>query len=97
MPRKPMVTRTLTVTVADAVILDIPSQKTNIKTYELPRTYATENRMLRKISLRLPESQRACYISKSRVEKRVYGMSEEKFLMVADLLETKEREDIQNE
>lgn len=97
MPRKPMVTRTLTVTVVDAVILDTINQKTSIKTYELLRTYATENRMLRKISLRLPESQRACFISKSRVEKRVYGMSEEKFLQVADLLETKEREDIQNE
>lgn len=87
MAKKPMVTRTMQTTRADVLCLDIVNGEPFNKSVVLPRTYKDDRALLKAVEKVINDDERkAVHIVSSEVIEKLYGMTEEKFLEVADEL-----------
>lgn len=87
MARKPMVTRTLKATKADVLCVNTVEQKTFVTTVTLPRTYKCDEDALRVARDMIDDETFKAVRIMSRVESEtLYGMSEAKFMELADIL-----------
>lgn len=90
MPRKPQVTRTMTVTTAKVLCLDLIEQKPFEKEVLLPGSYASEAAMMKKIHPLVDSTvTRAVHVNDSEVSTEIYAMSEQEFLLNAHRIENR--------
>lgn len=87
MARKPMVTRTITVTVCEVMCVDYEKQNFITKHVTLPRTYKDTRKMLDMARTLVKAPLEAVRISDYKVVTQRYGMPEERFVTCADVLE----------
>ena len=87
MAKKPMVTRTMQTTRVDVLCLDIVNGEPFNESVVLPRTYKDDGALLKAVEKVINDDERkAVHIVSSEVIEKLYGMTEEKFLEVADEL-----------
>ena len=84
MARKRMVTRTITFTTAKATVYDIASGE--IKTVEYKLSGKLSSDVALKIITKEHEEVRPLKVTEVTVQEELYGMSEEKFIELADIL-----------
>lgn len=87
MARTPMVTRTIQTTKANVLCLNIVEGEPFNKAVTLPRTYKDENAMLKVISKMVDNDEvKAVHVVDSYVEETLYGMSEQRFIELAQVM-----------
>lgn len=87
MARTPMVTRTIQTTKANALCLNIVEGEPFNKVVTLPRTYKDENAMLKVISKMVDNDEvKAVHVVDSYVEETLYGMTEQRFIELAQIM-----------
>lgn len=87
MARTPMVTRTIQTTKANVLCLNIVEGEPFNKVVNLPRTYKDENAMLKVISKMVDNDEvKAVHVVDSYVEETLYGMSEQRFIDLAQVM-----------
>lgn len=87
MARTPMVTRTIQTTKANVLCLNIVEGEPFNKVVTLPRTYKDENAMLKVISRMVDNDKvKAVHVVDSYVEETLYGMSEQRFIDLAQVM-----------
>lgn len=84
MARKRMVTRTITFTTAKAEVYDIESNE--IKTVEYKLSGDLSSDVALKIITKEHEEVRPLKVTEVTVQEALYGMSEEKFIELAEIL-----------
>ena len=84
MARKRMVTRTITFTTAKATVYDIASDE--IKTVEYKLSGELSSDVALKVITKEHEDVRPLKVTEVTVQEELYGMSEEKFIELADIL-----------
>lgn len=84
MARKRMVTRTITFTTATATVYDIPSDEIKTLEYKLSGELSADE-ALKEINKEYKEV-RPLKVTDVSVQVELYGMSEEKFLELAEIL-----------
>lgn len=90
MPRKPQVTRTMTVTTAKVLCLDLIEEKPFEKVCLLPGSYATEAAMMKRIHPLVDSSvTRAVHVIDSEISTGIYAMSEQEFLLNSRRIENR--------
>lgn len=87
MARTPMVTRTIQTTKANVLCLNIVEGEPFNKVVTLPRTYKDENAMLKVISKMVDNDEvKAVHVVDSYVEETLYGMTEHRFIELAQIM-----------
>lgn len=87
MARVPMVTRTIQTTRANVMCLDIERGEPFNKEVILPRTYNDEKAMLKQAEKVVNnETVKAVHIVDFKVEETRYGMTEQQFIEVAEVI-----------
>lgn len=88
MPKKAMVTRTITTTKVEVMCLDIAQQEPYNDVVILPRTYKDEKSLLKAAAARIDdETHKAVHIVRHEVMETLYGMDEATFVTLANELE----------
>ena len=96
MARVRMVTRTIPITKATFLALNIETAEPSNVTVELPRTYKTETEILTAAAEFMPENTRAVSLVDSEVLDIRYGMPETDFIKAAKII-TNSADDTDNE
>lgn len=87
MARVPSVTRTIQTTKCKVLCIDVENERPFTQEVVLPRTYKDERSMLKKIKPMLEsETVKVVHVQDSTVESTLYGMTEEEFISVAQVL-----------
>ena len=87
MARQPQVTRTITTTKVNVLCLNIKEETPFNKEVILPRTYKDEQHLMKQIKKVVDnEDIKAVHVVSSEVQETLYGMSEQKFIELADVL-----------
>lgn len=87
MARKPQVTRTLTTTRTRILCLNVVTGEPYEQEIILPRFYKDEAHVLKEVRKRLEsDTVKVAHIISYKIERNLYGMSEERFAELADLL-----------
>lgn len=85
--KKPMVTRTILTTEVTVLCLDLIKAEPFNKTVTLPRTYKDEKAMMKKVSAIIDtEEVKAVHVVDTKVNETLYGMTEEQFISMAEVL-----------
>lgn len=84
MARKRMVTRTITFTKVEATVYDISSDEIKIVEYKLPGELTSEVAL--KVITKEHEDVRPLKVTEVTVQEELYGMPEEKFIELAEIL-----------
>lgn len=84
MSRKRMVTRTITYTLADARVYDIEKDEIQLVKYKLSGRLSADDAL--KAIAKEHEEVRPMKVTEVTVQEDLYGMSEEKFLELAEIL-----------
>ena len=84
MARKRMVTRTITFTTAKATVYDIESDEIKTVEYKLPGELSSDVAL--KVITKEHEEVRPLNVTEVTVQEELYGMPEEKFLELAEIL-----------
>lgn len=84
MARKRMVTRTITFTTAKATVYDIASNEIKTVEYKLTGDLSTDDAI--KVITKEHKEVRPLKVNDVTVQEGLYGMSEEKFIELADIL-----------
>ena len=87
MARKRMVTRTITFTTVKATVYDIASDEIKTVEYKIPGELSSDVAL--KIITKEHEDVRPLRVTEVKVQEELYGMSEEKFIELADILPTR--------
>lgn len=90
MARTPMVTRTMTITKATVMCLDIEKGEPISREVTLPRTYKDEKSLMKAAQKFFGEGAvKPVHIVSSETVEALYGMSENDFIKYAELLPTR--------
>ena len=85
MARVPQVTRTIQTTKVDVLCLNIKEGNPFNQTVTLPRTYKDEKSMLKAVEKLVNSDEvKAVHIVSHEVEETLYGMTEQKFIELAE-------------
>ena len=84
MARKRMVTRTITFTTAKATVYDIASDEIKTVEYKLSGALSTDDAI--KVITKEHKEVRPLNVTEVTVQEELYGMSEEKFIELAEIL-----------
>ena len=87
MARKRMVTRTITFTTAKATVYDIASNEIKTVEYKLSGELSTDDAI--KVITKEHKEVRPLKVNDITVQEELYGMPEEKFIELADILPTR--------
>lgn len=91
--RKPMVTRTIKLTTAKILCVNLNNNTTVEQTVQLPRTYKNEKAVLSKVESMLPDYLKAVKVLSSEVLTTRMGMTEDEFVELARCIDEDEEED----
>lgn len=87
MARQPQVTRTIQTTKVNVLCLNIKEQKPFEKEIVLPRVYKDDQHIMKKVREIVDnDDTKAVHIVNANVVETLYGMSEQKFIELADIL-----------
>lgn len=87
MARVPSVTRTIQTTKCKVLCIDVENERPFTQEVVLPRTYKDERSMLKKLKPMLEsETVKVVHVQDFTVESTLYGMTEEEFISVAQVL-----------
>ena len=86
MARERMVTRTVEVTVADVMQIDVKTAEVKILTYELSGKYADTNSILKQLNKDTPEEIKVVAVQSTDTKEVLYGMPEADFIRMAKVL-----------
>lgn len=86
MARVRMVTRTVEVTVAEVMQININTAEVKILTYELSGKYADTNSILKQLNKDTPEEIKVVAVQSTDTKEVLYGMSEADFIRIAQIL-----------
>ncbi len=90
--KKPMVTRTILTTEVTVLCLDLIKAEPFNKTVTLPRTYKDEKAMMKKVSAIIDtEEVKAVHVVDTKVNETLYGMTEEQFISMAEVLPSRSK------
>ena len=79
--RKPIMSRTMTVTQYTALCIDVETEETFDNVGELPRTYKTPEKLMKAVKNAVETDRvKVCYVKSSAVAKKLYAMPEQTFL-----------------
>lgn len=84
MARKRMVTRTITFTTAKATVYDIASNEIKTVEYKLTGELSTDDAI--KVITKEHKEVRPLKVTEVTVQEELYGMTEDKFIELADIL-----------
>ena len=84
MARKRMVTRTIKFTTAKATVYDIESNEIKTVEYKLPGELSTDDAI--KVITKEHKEVRPLKVTEVTVQEELYGMTEEKFIELAEIL-----------
>ena len=87
MPRKPVVSRTMTVTKAIVLCVDPGAEETIEKHILLPREYSTEEKLLKAAKSAVEPGIRVVCVKSARIGKLRFIMSEQEFINKAAIAE----------
>ena len=95
MPRKPMVTRTITTTQVNVLCLDIVAGEPFNQQVTLPRTYKDDKNLMKAIEEVVnTENVKAVHVVAKEEVETLYGMSEQYFIKNAGVLDNETRRPI---
>lgn len=98
MARIPMITRTVTSTKASVLAVDITTGATCDKEVEVARTYKDNDKLLKVIKDRFETATEKMVAIKSSEEvETLYGMSEQKFMELAEKLPSRKTPEMKDE
>ena len=88
MARKRMVTRTLTITYAEVMCVNVETAEVTVNEYEINGSYSCQpDKLLKRLKLEHETPTiKVVAIQKMHEEEVVYGMEEEKFMVYADVI-----------
>ena len=87
MARQPMITRTIQTTKATVLCIDLANEQPFTQEVVLPRTYKDERSMMKKIKPLVENDHvKAVNVRNVAVESTLYGMTEQEFINVANIL-----------
>lgn len=87
MARVPQVTRTIQTTKADVLCLNVKDGNPFTQTVVLPRTYKDDNAILKSVEKVInSDTVKPVHVVSYTVEETLYGMGEQKFIELADVL-----------
>lgn len=87
MARIPMVTRTLTSTKANVLVVDVESGTTHVEEVTVPRKYKDDKKLLKAIrDLHENDNVKIVAVKSSEEINKLYGMSEDVFMENAKVL-----------
>lgn len=87
MARQPMITRTIQTTKATVLCIDLANEQPFTQEVVLPRTYKDERSMMKKIKPLVENDHvKAVNVRNVVVESTLYGMTEQEFINVANIL-----------
>lgn len=90
--KKPMVTRTILTTEVTVLCLDLIKAEPFNKTVTLPRTYKDEKAMMKKVSAIIDTDEvKAVHVVDTKVNETLYGMTEEQFISMAEVLPSRSK------
>lgn len=90
--KKPMVTRTILTTEVTVLCLDLIKAEPFNKTVTLPRTYKDEKAMMKKVSAIIDNDEiKAVHVVDTKVNETLYGMTEEQFISMAEVLPSRSK------
>lgn len=90
--KKPMVTRTILTTEVTVLCLDLIKAEPFNKTVTLPRTYKDEKTMMKKVSAIIDNDEvKAVHVVDTKVNETLYGMTEEQFISMAEVLPSRSK------
>lgn len=90
--KKPMVTRTILTTEVTVLCLDLIKAEPINKTVTLPRTYKDEKAMMKKVSAIIDTDEvKAVHVVDTKVNETLYGMTEEQFISMAEVLPSRSK------
>lgn len=90
--KKPMVTRTILTTEVTVLCLDLIKAEPFNKTVTLPRTYKDEKAMMKKVSAIIDTDEvKAVHVVDTKVNETLYGMNEEQFISMAEVLPSRSK------
>nr|DAI24353.1 MAG TPA: hypothetical protein [Caudoviricetes sp.] len=90
--KKPMVTRTILTTEVTVLCLDLIKAEPFNKTVTLPRTYKDEKAMMKKVSAIIDNDEvKAVHVVDTKVNETLYGMTEEQFIAMAEVLPSRSK------
>lgn len=91
MARIPMVTRTIQITKANVLCLNIVEGEPFNEVVTLPRTYKDEKSLMKMVEKAInTDSVKAVHVVDTKVEETLYGMSEADFIANAKILPKRE-------
>lgn len=95
MARIPQVTRTIATTKVNVICMDLDNVEPFNKDIVVPRTYKDEAKLMKVVSAMIDdEHTKAVKIAKAEEVTTLYGMTEEKFIANADILDPETRKAI---
>jgi hypothetical protein len=87
-----MVTRTILTTEVTVLCLDLIKAEPFNKTVTLPRTYKDEKAMMKKVSAIIDNDKvKAVHVVGTKVNETLYGMTEEQFISMAEVLPSRSK------
>lgn len=90
--KKPMVTRTILTTEVTVLCLDLIKAEPFNMTVTLPRTYKDEKAMMKKVSAIIDTDEvKAVHVVDTKVNETLYGMTEEQFISMAEVLPSRSK------
>ena len=98
MARERMVTRTVMVTVAEVMCLNVTNAEVQINTYEMSGTY-TDNNTLLKALKKVYETEELKLVSVQEVDEKevLYGMKEVDFIRLATILPPRSTKEVEEQ
>lgn len=92
MARKPMVTRTITITKANVLCMDIQTAEPFNKVVTLPRTYKDDKTLMKKVQEVVEtDTVKAVHVVDKEEVETLYGMTEQEFIQKAVVLDPETR------
>lgn len=98
MARKPMVTRTIITTKVNALCLDLVKCEPFNKEFVLPRTYKDDKKLMKALEeVGNTETAKVVHVVDKEEVETLYGMSEQKFIENATVLDKDTRKELEAE
>ena len=86
MARVAMVTRTIKSTIVEVLVADLETEQVHTKTIELAGTYKNEKTLMKALETYSTDLEKIITVKSSTVHENLYGMEEQDFLKIAEVL-----------
>lgn len=82
-----MVTRTIVTTIANVLCVDVTTGETFYNEVTLPRTYKDDKKLMKAVeNVVNTASTKAVHVESTKEQETLYGVTEQKFIEIADVL-----------